>query len=160
MNYEEFQAACARTAPPISIRQRRENCALGLVGEFGEVCDLIKKAKFHGHDVPAAELAEEIGDVMWYLAECATLAGETLESSGQNYGWPIVYTAQSVASLAASLHGDGGKVFDHVVAQMETIAEAHGLAMAEVMTENVEKLKRRYPDGFSETASRDRQTID
>lgn len=42
--------------------------ALGLVGEAGEVSELVKKAVGHGHTLDRARLAEELGDVLWYLA--------------------------------------------------------------------------------------------
>jgi NTP pyrophosphatase (non-canonical NTP hydrolase) len=48
--------------------------AIGLTGEAGEVADLIKKVIYHGHDIPTAKLAEELGDVLWYLAYLADAA--------------------------------------------------------------------------------------
>lgn len=42
--------------------------ALGLAGETGEVCDIIKKREFHGRDIPAEDIKKELGDVMWYVA--------------------------------------------------------------------------------------------
>lgn len=42
--------------------------ALGLSGETGEVCDIIKKREFHGRDIPVEDIKKELGDVMWYVA--------------------------------------------------------------------------------------------
>ena len=42
--------------------------ALGLAGETGEVCDIIKKREFHGRDIPVEDIKKELGDVMWYVA--------------------------------------------------------------------------------------------
>lgn len=53
--------------------------ALGLAGESGEVADLIKKWCGHGHDLDIAKLTKELGDVLWYVAETATLVGLTLK---------------------------------------------------------------------------------
>lgn len=44
------------------------NGALGLAGESGEVCDLIKKGIFHEKGINIGHLTKEIGDVMWYVA--------------------------------------------------------------------------------------------
>ncbi len=40
---------------------------LGLVGETGEVVELIKKSKFHGKMYDLDKFEEEIGDVFYYL---------------------------------------------------------------------------------------------
>lgn len=53
--------------------------ALGLGGETGEVLDDIKKREYHGRDIPIEHTAEELGDVMWYVANIATQLGFSLE---------------------------------------------------------------------------------
>jgi NTP pyrophosphatase (non-canonical NTP hydrolase) len=45
---------------------------LGLVGESGEVVDLIKKHVYHGHPLDSDKLLKELGDVLWYVAALAT----------------------------------------------------------------------------------------
>lgn len=74
------------------------NGALGLAGESGEVADIIKKSVFQGHAFDTDHLAEELGDVAWYLAVTAHAIGYDLET---------------------------------------------------VLQRNVDKLRKRYPDGFS-----------
>jgi NTP pyrophosphatase (non-canonical NTP hydrolase) len=56
------------------------NAALGLAGEAGEVCDLIKKSYFHG-DRPGRreQLLLELGDVYFYLSKIQDLYGFTTE---------------------------------------------------------------------------------
>jgi NTP pyrophosphatase (non-canonical NTP hydrolase) len=77
--------------------------ALGLAGEAGEFANLVKKLTAHGHtDITPEVLADELGDVLWYLAEAAT---------------------------------------------------ACGLELDYVAKENVHKLQERYPEGFSEERS-------
>lgn len=55
------------------------NAALGLSGESGEVADLIKKWKFQGHDLDTEKVAEELGDVCWYIALACFCIGLGLE---------------------------------------------------------------------------------
>ena len=81
----------------LTIRDHVLNGALGLFGEGGEVADLVKKAYMQGHPLDKAHIAEELGDVCWYVAELAT---------------------------------------------------ALGYSMEELMRENIDKLRRRYPEGF------------
>ena len=76
--------------------------ALGLAGEAGEFANLVKKMTAHGHEFDPEALMDELGDVLWYLAEAATASGLSLET---------------------------------------------------IATQNVEKLIKRYPDGFNEENS-------
>ena len=76
-----------------------------LAGEAAEAMEMIKKYRFHGHDLDYPKLKKELGDTLWYLAVLADLLGFSLD----------------------------------------------GVAQA-----NIAKLERRYPDGFSADASRNR----
>ncbi len=59
------------------------NGVLGLAGECGECCDIVKKYKYQGHDLNKEHLKDELGDVLWYLAETASGLGITLEEVAQ-----------------------------------------------------------------------------
>ena len=104
MKMNEYQELASRTAN--THKEELVNYALGITGEAGEVADLVKKARFHGHSVHKETVTKELGDVLWYLSNLARLAGVSLE----------------------------------------TVAAA-----------NIEKLKKRYPEGFSEEASQNRE---
>ncbi|MGB2964309.1 MAG: nucleoside triphosphate pyrophosphohydrolase family protein [Anaerolineales bacterium] len=82
--------------------QRLIVSALGLAGEAGEFANLVKKMTAHGHPFNKQALEDELGDVLWYLAEAATAAGLNLE---------------------------------------------------EIANQNVQKLSKRYPDGFNQEDS-------
>lgn len=60
---------------------------LGLVGESGEVADKIKKLiRDHGSEVTdaqKAELAKELGDVLWYVNSIAVRLGYSLDDVAQ-----------------------------------------------------------------------------
>lgn len=58
---------------------RMVTSALGLTGEAGEVADLVKKMTAHGHEWDRERLADELGDVLWYLAEAASALEMSLE---------------------------------------------------------------------------------
>lgn len=51
---------------------------LGVAGESGEVADIVKKHVCQGHALDVEKLSEELGDVLWYVAVGATLAGKNL----------------------------------------------------------------------------------
>ncbi len=97
MTLNEYAALAQRTSNQKSQSGKLENGCLGLAGEAGEVCDVLKKYLYQGHELDRAKMALELGDVLWYVVETAAGLDLTLED----------------------------------IARM-----------------NIEKLKRRYPEGF------------
>src|SRR3954467_12660452 len=84
MNLQDFQLSALRTLnehpqPLTDWELKLDLCALGLAGESGEVVDLIKKALYHKHNLDRDKLRLELGDVLWYLANIASLNGFKLE---------------------------------------------------------------------------------
>ena len=96
----EYQKAALRTANKgkLSDTELLTNGVLGLSGESGECADIVKKHLFQGHELDTEKLANELGDVAWYLALASYAIGYNLEK---------------------------------------------------VLQMNVDKLYKRYPDGFS-----------
>lgn len=79
MTFDEYQQFAKQALlPETTKREPIIAFALGLVGETGEVVDDIKKRIFHGRDIPIAHTAEELGDVMWYVANIASEIGVSL----------------------------------------------------------------------------------
>ena len=107
LTLNEYQNLAERTSGAGQQGERRQIiAALGLAGEAGEFANMIKKLTAHGHDIPPQELADELGDVLWYLAEASSACGLTLD---------------------------------------------------DIARQNVDKLRARYPDGFSQEHSRNRK---
>ena len=77
-----------------------------MCGETGEIADIYKKYLYQEHEFDRGHMAEELGDVCWYVAELATGLGVTLK---------------------------------------------------EVMGRNIEKLRKRYPEGFDAERSMHRE---
>lgn len=107
MDFKEYEKISERTAPKNNLLDVDLVIgAMGLCGEAGEVSEVIKKIVFHGHKMDALKIADELGDVLWYMAHIARTIGISLE----------------------------------------TIAEM-----------NIQKLEKRYPDGFSTEKSINRE---
>lgn len=103
MDFETFRKDVLRTVrSDLPERDRLLMGALGISGEAGEVADSLKKMLFHGHPLDVPAVADELGDVMWYVV----LLCDTL-----------------------------------------------GLTLDEVMEANVEKRRKRYPEGFTSERS-------
>jgi NTP pyrophosphatase (non-canonical NTP hydrolase) len=109
MNATTYQAKATATARVGTLKDSSCMSAMGLAGEAGEVVDLLKKHHFHGHDLDCDKLADELGDVLWYVAD---------------------------------------------------LCKTHGLDMGAVMARNLDKLARRYPEGFSQERSRNRGSFE
>lgn len=71
-----YQELSQRTLPE---EHDVRNYAMGLAGEAGEVVELVKKHAYHGHPLDAERVAEELGDVLFYVAAMATACGLSLE---------------------------------------------------------------------------------
>ena len=82
------------------------NGVMGLNGESGEVIDVVKKHLFQGHELDKTKIEEELGDVMWYVAE---------------------------------------------------ICEALDLSLDDVLYKNINKLQKRFKNGFTKEESINRK---
>lgn len=63
---DNFEAISQRMGTPENIRLL--HAAIGLATESGEIQDQLKKAIFYGKPLDKVNLAEELGDVFWYMA--------------------------------------------------------------------------------------------
>ena len=82
MNTQEYQAAALRTIyPDLTCNERLSLAGLGLAGETGEVCDLLKKHLHHrnGKALDVAKVTDELGDIMWYFAVLCDTLGISIE---------------------------------------------------------------------------------
>lgn len=64
-----------RQSKVLSDRQLLSNFAIGLVGEAGEVVDVIKKHLYHGEPLAQEKLVKELGDCLWYWMAICQLVG-------------------------------------------------------------------------------------
>ena len=107
MNLKEYQIKSMRTLNnELSHEQLISNMIMGIVGETGEVVDIVKKAFYQGHELDMKHIEEETGDVMFYIVNLCNLLNLNLE---------------------------------------------------EVIEKNYNKLLKRYPEGFSEERSVNRE---
>ena len=84
MNLSEYQQLAGRTRnTKLEIRDNLLHSALGAAGEAGEIANKVKKHIFHRHINERAAIIEEIGDVLWYLADLCTTLGVSLDSVAQ-----------------------------------------------------------------------------
>jgi len=107
MNFKEYQKIAHETAV-YNDDDAVIYTALGLVNEAGEVAGKVKKY-IRGDELPEfigwdSLVADELGDVLWYLAECCTAWGLDFDLLASN-------NAKKLASRAERgvLKGSGDK---------------------------------------------------
>jgi NTP pyrophosphatase (non-canonical NTP hydrolase) len=114
-------------------------------------------------ETPAVEFRnnfrDEFGDVLWYLAYAATIIGADLEYSPYSYEDCTVFDfSVAMATYAGHVQQEG--VTYHGLGRLVTMTVVllvrYGFTLQEVLDGNIAKLQVRYPDGFSEGASRRR----
>lgn len=173
MNREEYQHLSMRTAPEIDIRSLRLNACLGLIGEVGEVADLIKKWRFQSRrdtEIPKDKLVEEIGDVFWYCALYAksygfsigetkqkTITRSTLDAEDLDLCVNIIHAGIMAGTAYNDKSADAAFVrVDMILRRMDIILYLIGSDESDCMERNINKLIRRYPQGFDVERSMNR----
>lgn len=105
------------TNTPVMLPVRLNHAVLGLTGEVGELAGAVEKWLHYGRELDTVNVAEELGDCLWYIA------------------------------LACN---------------------ALGVDMGKIMEGNIQKLKTRYPDKYSDARAweenrdrlKERQTVE
>ncbi len=88
MELNDYQKLAMKTAI-FPERDGYTYTALGLVGEAGEIANKVKKFIRDGYDEEELndklnDVADELGDVLWYVAAVANVIGTDLESVAKN----------------------------------------------------------------------------
>ena len=79
MDFTEYQGLARRTQrPDLNGHQRLDHALFGLCSEVGEIQGLYQKV-YQGHSVSVADVADELGDVLWFAGELCDALGLRLE---------------------------------------------------------------------------------
>lgn len=184
LTWDEYRILARRTQDhTLSPREKLAHAVLGLCSELHEA-DLESSALVFGNPefsiVIKQRLAFEIGDCYWMIAElCDCLDGE---SNGALFSLPYEARnsrtrvssvgASALRSATAHLCNVAQKAFQgheadnsfvvkpalSVIARhLESLAEKSDFDTPVILQMNIEKLKKRYPDGFSAECSVNRE---
>ena len=166
MNFKDYQTEASKTIPAgFTKEQMIENAIYGLVGEFGEVVDLLKKAKFQGHELDKEKAILELGDVLWYLAELANGYNEDIYSIYNLCDYDgnlselmgISFFSMSIDKVVRGRLQDKNKlsfeIFQDLLEPIISLAKKFDTTIEEVARKNIEKLRNRYGDKFDSNKS-------
>ena len=75
LNFEEFRDQARRTDAPLDTRyphMHSIHMILGMLTEVGELADVYKKNLAYKRPLDWPNIKEELGDLMWYIANFCT----------------------------------------------------------------------------------------
>ena len=150
IDFQQYQKLAQRTASTTTARDKLINGALGLCGEVNEY---IREKLF------VESRLDEAGDVMWYIAEIAEGLGVTFAEIAEieDYRTADIYNEAALIADAVKKYAYQGHNINkyEIVLGLNSIMTAisrcmadFGYSMDDVLRGNVEKLLKRYPDGF------------
>ena len=108
MTLNEYQGLAQRTSNgALDMNGHLFNGVLGLAGEAGECADLMKKHYYQDGREIYTDLIDELGDVLWYIAETASALDVTLDSIAQRNIDKLIRRYPEGFSANRSLHREG-----------------------------------------------------
>ena len=79
-NTEIFQREARRSLrDDLPYEATCSNMCMGLAGEIGEVIDIMKKHIYQGKELDITDVIEEVGDVLWYIANFCNVNNITMD---------------------------------------------------------------------------------
>ncbi len=176
ISLRDYHGLAMRTSPRDG-HDKIDNGMLGLIGETGELIDLYKKWVYQstrGTKFPYDAAVNELGDVMWYLEELADGMGSSMNMISPSTFEGLDQMTEGVKPLPSlrsvitglSAHAnairkavdmnDRDAACENMRRALNTgawLARLAGVPMEEVARRNIEKLMKRYPEGFDAKVS-------
>ena len=85
MNIKEYCDQAKRTKSELNnLSQNNVHMVLGMVTEVGELADVFKKNIAYEKDIDWINVQEEVGDILWYIANFCTINGFDIEKILEN----------------------------------------------------------------------------
>lgn len=186
MNIVEYVSLAIRTEKPLSAGNRLEHSCMGLITEVGEVTTELKRMAIYEKPLDAerkAHIAEEIGDVLWYVAimldvlqvdlnsfaEEPIFEAPALEGSDGRYQALAMMLGEHVGRLClltqtclASEQVDGDakanllESISRILICCIVLAKDCDTTFGKCMEANIAKLRIRYPNAYSNEAAEGR----
>lgn len=174
MKFSEYQESAFRTMANLGTENLdMSHMALGIATELGELADIFKKNIAYKKDIDWVNASEEVGDVLWYVSNFFTILNTSIAEYTENVtiGASKLSGDRVTDNISAILYCNsisgcidkellwGGKSIDklslksmlgRLVRELIEICAINGFDISKIMDNNINKLKIRYPDKFSE----------
>lgn len=173
----EYQLLASRTCPDLlREHENKRHMNLGVITEIGEVLDIFKKNLAYKKPIDVINLGEELADISWYIVNKCRFHQIPL---GNNFDIVKAEIAELLATkmfieqglskdlkAEALMHpllqaycGPTDSIFSAPIIQLAilaNIAEWYELDFFQLLTNNIDKLRIRYPEKFTEEAALNR----
>lgn len=183
MLFQEYAPLARVTLKTLPMHEHLVHMGMGIVGEFGEIIDAMKKVSIYDKAVDPIHLMEEVGDVAWYLAcYCEELQVHPAfiqtafdkgfqDGTGAKLQQPMtsIMKCETVLVVAVAAGGavvnllDAVPASENVMQTMAALSQALGFSCAIMdvditvaLERNIAKLKDRYGGKFSEASALNR----
>jgi NTP pyrophosphatase (non-canonical NTP hydrolase) len=173
----EYQGLAARTCPDLGapdLNERHMN--LGVVTEIGETLDIFKKFLAYQKPMDIVNLGEELADIAWYIVNKCRYHEVPLEedinvvieeigaviTTGMftEATLPVELKSEALLNLILMTYcGPTNNMFNAPIVQLAVlanIAKFFDLDFFQCLTNNIDKLKVRYPEKFTNEAAQNR----
>ena len=166
MMLDEYVELAQRTANTHTVADKIGHALLGLIGEAGELVDIVKKYTYMDMRREKAKemLKLELGDMMWYLAELCVGTGIPLSGLWADAGMLSLRDEANLQDAVAEVSYEAVMLYrtrrvlnspdltrqaaTMILAGVMRLAGRIGASMEEIMDLNIEKLRTRYGDRF------------
>lgn len=175
MNYNEYmQIVIESEKGSLTKYPKVLHAIMGMNGEAGECVDILKKHIFQGHPLNKEHLLNELGDVCWYtmllIMELDIYPEFIFEYDGglthedwdvdikQDGGLGYILDLNKYCGLTVGIYKHYKNnlpkvaaltIIRRVVYSLRMAANLFDLTLEDIFDINYEKIKKRYPDGFS-----------
>lgn len=162
MTIEEYAVEAQKTASTRAPKDKLMNGVMGMIGEAGEIMDIMKKREFQGMDEELAreKIIDELGDVVWYVVEfcrgaridfAATVIDASCNSE-QGAGQPEPSIFRLCASVSKIPFLRGALEYKIQITEVMTIiigiCHRVDVELMTIMKRNIAKLRQRYGEKF------------
>jgi NTP pyrophosphatase (non-canonical NTP hydrolase) len=143
MNILEYQQLAKRTNADLgNTESNLLHMDMGIMTELGEMIDPIKKNLAYGKDIDFVNVAEEMADCCWYVVNKALIENEKLEE-------PSVRES-SFEFTMKSLFRWNGFSNQSLLNDLYTFCNYTNIDFYKSIENNINKLKVRYPEKFTQ----------
>ena len=154
MNIIEYQVEASRTCPSLGSEDLDIlHMDLGIAAEVGELLDIFKKHIAYKKELDKVHIGEEIADICWYTVNKARILEISLTKditdkyfykyiSGNK---PMLYDISEIL-LNYKLIGE----INNLISMLFGITQYFELDFYKILDNNINKLRVRYPEKFTE----------
>ena len=166
MTLNEYQTLAARTIATDDKHEMELHAAFGLISEADELTEAIRKLRYTNvpYEALKAHVIKEAGDLAWMVAEMCTARGwymgdiltrpplRYLQMKTLPLTTPPIVICGMYQKTYQGHEINEEKLIDclrEIWGMLVAVACTYDVSIDEILEANIEKLRARYPDGFT-----------